>query len=199
MPCIGELKKLVASMPTAYYKLILLVGESGSGKTSLIREICGLSENFRDTCKIKDYDSAEDIRNIEKANNCMNYMNNNYEYKYINLNLALSEKLKEIPLTERCLYVQDYIDEIINTASRNNSSDILILDNNEIIFSKHLQIDPLRLLKNISKYRKVISAWPGSIKDEYLTYAEPWHNDYVKYSLNDLECLYINLDRGIRL
>ncbi|NSW90430.1 MAG: BREX-3 system P-loop-containing protein BrxF [Firmicutes bacterium] len=117
------------------------------------------------------------------------------KYRYINLNRALSEKLKEIPIAERCYYVQDYIDDIV----KDNPGDFLVLDNIEIIFSRHLQVEPLRLLKNISKYRKTITAWPGSIKDGYLTYAEPWHKDYVKYSLNDLECLYINLERGMQL
>jgi hypothetical protein len=75
-----------------------------------------------------------------------------------------------------------------------NTYKYLVLDNIEIIFSEHLQIDPLGVLKNISKYQETITAWPGYIKDGYLTYAEPWHKDYVKYSLNELECLYMNLE-----
>jgi hypothetical protein len=112
---------------------------------------------------------------------------NAYRYRYINLNYALSKRLKEIPIGERGYYVYECIDNIVD----DNESDFLVLDHIEIIFSKHLQIEPLRTLKNIAKYRKVISAWPGHIKDGYLTYAEPWHKEHVRYSLSKLECLYI--------
>lgn len=114
--------------------------------------------------------------------------------KYINLNLELSRKLKEIPVVERCYYVQDYIDEIV----KNNDSDIIIFDDIEILFSKHLKIDPLSALKNISKYKKFIAAWPGYIKGGYLVYAEEGHEDYIRYNLNELECSYLNLGRGIQ-
>lgn len=114
-------------------------------------------------------------------------------YRYVNLSLALSEKLKEVPIRERGYYVQDFLDDVV----RSNPGDFLVLDNIEIIFSKHLQIEPLGALKNIAKYRKTIVAWQGRIKNGSLTYAEPIHEDYVKYSLDELECLYINMERGL--
>lgn len=114
-------------------------------------------------------------------------------YRYVNLNLVLSEKLKDVPIKERGYYVQDLTDNIM----KDNPGDFLVLDNIEIIFSKHLQIEPLSILKNIAKYRKTIAAWQGSIKDGYLTYAEPWHEDYVRYNIDELECLYINMGRGL--
>lgn len=114
-------------------------------------------------------------------------------YSYINLNLALSERLKDVPIGDRGYCVQDFIDEII----RNISGDFLVLDNIELIFSKHLKLEPLGALKNIAKYRKTIVAWQGSITNGYLTYAEPTHIDYVRYKIDDLECTYINLERGL--
>lgn len=115
-----------------------------------------------------------------------------HAYKYVNLNLALSERLKGVSIIDRGYYLQDFIDNLI----RDNPGDFLVLDNIEIIFSKHLQIEPLSLLQNIAKYRKTIAAWQGSIKDKYLTYAEPWHEDYVRYNIDKLECLYINMERS---
>lgn len=117
----------------------------------------------------------------------------NDAYTYANLSLALSEKLKEVPIAERGYFVQDFIDDII----RSVSGEFLVLDNIELIFSKHLQIDPLGTLKNIAKYRKTIVAWPGSIKHGQLIFAEPAHEDYVKYSRDELECLLINMERGL--
>jgi len=109
--------------------------------------------------------------------------------KYINLNLALSAKLKDIPLSERSYHIGDYINEIISE----HPGEFIAVDNIEILFSSHLKADPMRTLLNISKYKKTIAAWPGSVKDNYLVYAEPWHKDYVKYPVNKIECLYIDL------
>lgn len=114
-------------------------------------------------------------------------------YGYVNLNLALSGKLKDVPIEERCYHVQDFIDEIV----RNAPGDYLALDNIEMIFSRHLRIEPLGTLKNIAKYRKTIAAWQGSIVNGYLTYAAPGHEDHVKYKAEELECSYINLERGL--
>lgn len=118
---------------------------------------------------------------------------NDNTYEYINLNLALSEKLKEIPKDDRCYLIQDYMEGIV----RSKDGEVIVLDNIEMIFSKHLQVEPLGILKNIAKYRKIIVAWPGSIKDGYLTYAEPAHEDYIRYCLDELECLYMNMERGL--
>ena len=110
-------------------------------------------------------------------------------YTYVNFNLVLSKKLKDVAIEDRAYCVHEFIDEIV----RDNPGDFLVLDNIEIIFSKHFQIDPLSVLKNISKYRKTIAAWQGVIKDRYLIYAEPWHEDYIRYSIDELECLYIEV------
>lgn len=50
-------------------------------------------------------------------------------YEYINLNLKLSEKLTNISLENRCYYVEELINEIISTSR----SDVVILDNIEIL------------------------------------------------------------------
>jgi len=211
----SEFNGLLDSLSNEYYKLLLLIDGNETIKKNLIKNICGNSYNDANYC----INSCNSYKNYELPNET-NLQK--YKFRYINLGLVLSKKLKEVPKAERCYYVQDYIDEIINnkeelpsnvycdvqdsTCSSTNSiinkyrdseNEILVLDNIEIIFSKHLKIDPLKRLKNISRYRKIIAFWPGYIKDEYLIYAEPWHKDYIRYHLNELECLYINFERSV--
>lgn len=177
-------------------------------------------------CNNNKHSNNEYKNNTCSNNTCRsNTYKHKHKYRYINLSLVLSNMLKKIPIAERCYYVQDFIDEIIsnNVNCKGNTLDMinvaddtiteptinptadaastykyLVLDNIEIIFSKHLQVDPLGVLKNASKYKEMIVAWPGSIKNGYLTYAEPWHKDYVKYNLNKLECSYINLEGYVK-
>ncbi|WP_026486464.1 BREX-3 system P-loop-containing protein BrxF [Caldanaerobius polysaccharolyticus] len=112
-----------------------------------------------------------------------------YAFDYINLNLELSEKLINIPVDERCYYVEDFIDEIL----AGKRTEILAIDNIVILFGPHLKLEPLRLFKNMSKYRGMIVAWGGDLDDGYLTYARPGHLEFRKYSQNEIECMVIKL------
>ncbi|HHW03146.1 MAG TPA: BREX-3 system P-loop-containing protein BrxF [Thermoanaerobacterales bacterium] len=47
------------------------------------------------------------------------------------------------------------------------------MDNTEILFEKHLKLDPIGTLKNISRYKKIIASTRGIIKDDCLVYARP--------------------------
>ena len=59
-------------------------------------------------------------------------------FHYVNLNLSLSEKLIQIPFERRWLYVNEMLDEIL----RKNKHEVLVVDSTEILFEKHLKLDP---------------------------------------------------------
>jgi hypothetical protein len=112
-----------------------------------------------------------------------------FGYDYINLNLKLSEKLIRIPFDERCFYVEEYVNEIIESYH----GTLLILDNIEILFEKHLKIDPLLLLKNLSRYKAIIAHWNGKVEDGYLIYAVPQHPDFAKYRMDEHDYIVIDV------
>ncbi|HHV07188.1 MAG TPA: BREX-3 system P-loop-containing protein BrxF [Firmicutes bacterium] len=111
-------------------------------------------------------------------------------YFYINLNLALAEHLMTVPTHDRCLYINQYIDEIV----KDICTETIIFDHIEILFEKPLKINPLALLKNLSRYRRLIAAWPGVIKDDALIYAKAGHHEYVKYPI-EVDFTVIDIDR----
>ncbi len=105
----------------------------------------------------------------------------------VNINLVLSRQLLELPGKQRPLNAAKIINSIIKSLTKN----IFIFKNIELLFHAALEIDPLRLFKNISRDKTLIVAWNGLIKDNYLIYAAPGHPDYKKYPTNDLN--FINL------
>jgi len=111
-------------------------------------------------------------------------------YFYINLNLVLAQRLMVIPAHERSLVVSQYIDEIVHDIN----SEKILFDHIEILFEKPLKINPIALLKNLSRYRKLIVIWPGEINDDTLIYAKPGHPEYAKY-LIEVDFTAINLDQ----
>lgn len=47
-----------------------------------------------------------------------------------------------------------------------------------LLFEPALQLDPLRLVRDVSRVTRLVVAWPGSYVDEVLTYAVPEHSHY---------------------
>jgi hypothetical protein len=101
---------------------------------------------------------------------------------YINLNLALSERLLDLTEKQRALQIAKITEDIVAESKH----EVRLLDNIEILFDPGLKLDPLRLLKNISRNHVLVVAWNGNADDKYLTYADPDHREYRRYPVNDL-------------
>ena len=66
---------------------------------------------------------------------------------------------------------------------RDEGSEVVLLDNIELLFATELAQDPLRLLQSLSRNRTIVAAWPGNFDGGALTYAEP-----VIQRLGDIRC-----------
>lgn len=102
--------------------------------------------------------------------------------RYINLNLELSRRLLDLTERQRILQLPRLVDEIVTGAG----SEIVLLDNIEIIFEVSVRQDPLRLLQGISRNCTVVAAWNGTIENGYLIYGTPDHSEYRRYLARDL-------------
>lgn len=98
----------------------------------------------------------------------------------VNVNLELSSNLLELTAKQRSLQLLDIFSQIVDQAQSP-----LLLDNLEILFDKHLQCDPLRLLQSISRNRTVVASWNGMVRSGRLLYAEPGHPEYRSYESVD--------------
>lgn len=104
----------------------------------------------------------------------------------VNVNLELSRQMLEIPDSKRSYYLPQLLKDILPL-----ESDLILLDNTEILFDTSLRQDPLRLLQSLSRNRSIIAAWNGHIEGEHLTYAAAEHPEYRRYPVRDLT--YLNL------
>ena len=87
----------------------------------------------------------------------------------------------ELTERQRALQLPQILREIVSIGS----SEIILLDNIEIIFDVGLKQDPLRLLQGLSRNKTVIAAWNGTIVEDSLTYALPGHPEYRRYPIHD--------------
>ena len=99
----------------------------------------------------------------------------------INVNLELSRKLLDLSERQRISHLFDTITAIVRACQ----SDVVLLDNIELIFDNSLQQDPLRLLQGLSRLKTVVASWSGTIEGGQLVYATPDHPEYRRYPLGD--------------
>ena len=107
-------------------------------------------------------------------------ISNEFAVPMINVNLEISSRLLDIPLEKRASNLSRLFSSLLN----NTGSDMVLLDNIEILFDKSLQQNPLSLLQNNAKNRIVIAAWNGVIEKGRLTYARPEHHEFQAYPID---------------
>jgi len=100
---------------------------------------------------------------------------------YVNVNLALSQRLLDLTSKERPLRVRRLLDDLIAEQARN----IAALDNIELLFDPALHQDPLACLQALSRNKTLVVAWGGAYTENVLTYAEPGHPEYRRYERPD--------------
>ena len=99
----------------------------------------------------------------------------------ININLELSRRLLDSTERQRALYLPRLLNDIITQTT----TDLVLLDNTEILFDVRLKQDPLRLFQGSSRNKTLVAAWNGSIVGNQITYAVPSHPEYRRYPIRD--------------
>lgn len=98
----------------------------------------------------------------------------------INLSLALSQRLLDIPSRRRPVQAPTILADLLS------GQEPALLHNIELLFEPTLQLDPLRALKAASRSRAMLVLWPGIFEGGTLTYAEPGHPEHRHYGPADL-------------
>ncbi len=100
-----------------------------------------------------------------------------HNWPRLNVNLRLSQSLLDLTHRQRAARLAAILDDLI----REENSDVVLLDNIELLFAEELAQDPLRLLQSLSRNRAIVAAWPGNFDGSSLTYAEPGHPEARRY------------------
>ena len=110
------------------------------------------------------------------------------EITWINIGQLLSEKLIILPKSDRSIQTLLIFSEIVNAAH----SKTIGLNQLEILFSRELAVDPLKLLRENAKDKSIVACWPGHHDANIgLSYAQPSHPEYRFYKTSDVGDLLI--------
>ena len=79
--------------------------------------------------------------------------------RHINVGEKLAEELLEFPASRRPLKVAGLLEGLLDDAG----DDGVLLDRIEILFEESLKVEPLTLLRSVSRRRLVVVMWRGEI------------------------------------
>lgn len=95
-----------------------------------------------------------------------------------NVGMELGKRLAQIPKKRRPLLATDLFRQL---AERSAKGDLLLVKNIELLFDRSLRLDPLDVLKQHARYRRVLAVWPGALQEGRLVYAQMGHPEYQEY------------------
>ncbi len=144
-----------------------------SVKESLLEAIYSAENMYHRLVVIVGEQGAGKTKLLQEASRDMNK-------PLINVNLELSKRLLELTGTSRKMKVGEILSDILDATA----SDIIFLDNAELLFDANLNQDPLRLFQILSRKKTVIVSWNGRLENNQLIYAEPEHPEFRKEKLS---------------
>ncbi len=95
----------------------------------------------------------------------------------------LGAKLAALPQRRRQLQTTSILRDLADQHAKDN---LLLMDNIELLFDRTLQLDPLDLLKQHARVRRVVAVWPGQLTEGRLTYATTGHPEHQDYGTDGL-------------
>ncbi len=106
---------------------------------------------------------------------------------YVDCRTLITEEFLELVPKVRSQEAPQYIGKALDKVQ----ADTILLDSTQILFAPILQIAPLELLKQLSRKRPVVAAWPGTYSDGVLTYAQAGQKETKQYEAGNLKVIQI--------
>ncbi len=98
-------------------------------------------------------------------------------FPVINVNLELAQRLLPYSRQERPRAAGVALSELL----AGQTTEVVGLDNLELLFSTELKLDPLRLLQSESRHRSLVATWNGCRAGSELRYARPGHPEFANF------------------
>ena len=76
-----------------------------------------------------------------------------------NLGLELSRRMLDLTVRQRLLQLRPLLEQLVETMAA--ASEVVLLDNTELLFDATLKQDPLPLLQGLSRNKTLVAAWTG--------------------------------------
>lgn len=108
------------------------------------------------------------------------------ECRYLDCKFLVTDELIELIPRVRQQQAPSIMEEVL----RKCSTDVFLLDSIELLFKPVLQLEPLALLKQLSRKYSLVVAWPGEFEDGNLVFKD-WKLDSHTYDAKELAIIQL--------
>jgi hypothetical protein len=92
----------------------------------------------------------------------------NRGWRYVDCRELVTDELLELVPKARPKEAPHIMDRLLER----ERADVILLDNIQVLFTPILNLDPLELLRQLSRKHAIVAAWPGEYADGKLAYME---------------------------
>lgn len=135
------------------------------------KSLINISQRYYKQIYVNEYEIGNNVALFSKENH----------YPLLSLNLLVSEVMKDVHDSRRTFKTIDLVNELI----LDMDSEIVCIDNFEVLFEPTLKVNPFELFMNLSKNKTLVIAWRGTISENNFMYAESGHPEYLKFPTKD--------------
>lgn len=109
-------------------------------------------------------------------------------WEYVDCSTLLTEEFLELVPKVRSLEAPFIMGKIL----AKKKADVILLDGIQILFAPVLQIDPLVLLRQLSKKQTILAAWPGEFDGKNLLFHQVGQKSKQEYKADNIKVIELN-------
>jgi hypothetical protein len=110
-------------------------------------------------------------------------------WKYLDCDTLITDELLELVPRVRAQEAPRIMDEVM----KRMESEVYLIDGMQVLFTPLLQLDPLPLLRHLSRKHTIVAAWPGTYQEGNLLfeYNSGLMNNRRQYSADELTIIQL--------
>ncbi len=106
-------------------------------------------------------------------------------WEYVDCNALLTEEFLELIPKVRSQEAPVIMGKIL----ADKDADVILLDDMQVLFAPVLKIDPLQLIKQLSKKQTILAAWPGEFDGNNLLFHQIGQKDDQTYKASNVRII----------
>ena len=109
-------------------------------------------------------------------------------WEYVDARTLVTEELLELMPKARAAEAPQIMDSILTKLE----AEVVLLDGIQALFAPVLQLDPLIVLKQLSRNHVLVAAWPGQLENGKLIFNQNGRLPYREYDTQELSLVQID-------
>jgi len=109
----------------------------------------------------------------------------NRGWKYVDCQTLVTAELLELVPKARPREAPHMLDDMLSR----EKADVILLDGLQVLFTPLLNLDPLALLRQLSKKYLIVAAWPGRFEAGRLSFLETGRTEPYYYAAQDIKLI----------